>query len=132
VTKATVGMICALMALLGTAGCGSGTAEGLARYAVGSAVPGGCARREPRIDANPWPATLHKLAPPGATAIRLCRYGTLLRLALQRARLVTNLSLVNRLVYDFAHRRAARLPGRTTSHRQRRAHGLCIRDKRQS
>ena len=99
-TKATVGMIC-LVALMGTAGWSADGAERLARYSVRSALPASCARREPRIDANPWPATLNQMAPPGATAIRLCRYGRLPRLSLERARLVTNSSLVNRLVDDF-------------------------------
>ncbi len=100
-TKATAGMTCALIALLGTAGWSSGSAAGLARHSVGSAVPAGCYRREPRIHANLWPATLRELAPPGAAAVRLCRYGRLSRLALERARLVTNSSLVNRLVHNL-------------------------------
>jgi hypothetical protein len=41
------------------------------------------------------------LAPLGATAIRLCRYGILPREALERARLVTNAAVVGRLVRDF-------------------------------
>jgi hypothetical protein len=95
-------MISALMVLLGASCSSSGTAEGLARSAAMSAKPpAGCARREPRINRNPWPATLHELAPPGASAIRLCRYGTLPRLALERARLVTDSGLVKKLVDDF-------------------------------
>jgi hypothetical protein len=41
------------------------------------------------------------LAPPGATAIRLCRYGALPSLLLQRSVLQTSLSLVSGLVRVF-------------------------------
>jgi hypothetical protein len=41
------------------------------------------------------------LAPPGATAIRLCRYGALPSLLLQRSTLQTSSSVVSRIVRDF-------------------------------
>jgi len=66
-----------------------------------SALPPLCARRKPSIRANAWPPARRQLAPPGATAMRLCRYGPLRSVALQRARLLTSQTLIHHLVRDL-------------------------------
>jgi len=89
--------------LLSVSACGGSVAQRLAGSpASGGARPASCARREPRsVPANTWALTRSELAPPGATAIRLCRYGVLPSLLLQRSTLLRSSSVVSRIVRDF-------------------------------
>lgn len=64
--------------------------------------PPTCARREPSgIPQNAWAPTRRRLAPLGAIAIRLCRYGDLPEILLLRSTLLTSPSMVGRLLNDF-------------------------------
>ncbi len=108
---------CSVMVLLIVAGCGtaqqksgdssnaggSQTAARVARYTVPMGeMPAKCVRRAPdHISPNTWPPTRRELAPKGAIAIRLCRYGVLPGVRLQGATLLTAPSAVKRLVADF-------------------------------
>lgn len=68
-------------------------------------LPARCSEAAPsRVPLNAWPATQRELAPPGAVAIRLCRYSGLNdkpRLRLTRAMLDNSPSVVGRLVGGF-------------------------------
>ncbi len=64
--------------------------------------PPTCARREPSgIPPNAWAPTRRRLAPLGAIAIRLCRYGDLPQVLLVRSTLPTSPSIIGRLLTDF-------------------------------
>jgi hypothetical protein len=78
-------------------------AQDTASYAVSnSELPPRCARRELNsVPANAWAPTRSQLAPLGAVAVRLCRYGALPGVSLQHSRLFTTPSLLKRLVADF-------------------------------
>ena len=88
--------------VLGGSGCGASTAEPIrSSYLSASLLRPSCADRAPRIPNNPWPPTRRYLAPSGAIAIRLCRYGVLPRLVLKRSRLLTSSRVIHRIVGDF-------------------------------
>lgn len=110
--------MCALIVLsLAAAGCGQGTgqksgrtaqrlqttSQQVASYGVPrSELPPSCAHRGPRdIPPNTWAPTRSQLAPSGAIAIRLCRYGAVPDVVLQRSTLLTTPSLLKRLVAEF-------------------------------
>jgi hypothetical protein len=96
----TAGTVAAIV--LGGSGCGASGAEPItSSQPPASLLPSSCADRAPRIQSNAWPATRRYLAPPGAIAIRLCRYGILPGVPLERSRLLTSLSVIGRIVGDF-------------------------------
>jgi hypothetical protein len=72
---------------------------------AGGAPPTRCARSAPaRVPADSWSPTRRELAPPGAGAIRLCRYSGLNghpRLRLRRSVLSTAPGIVRELVREF-------------------------------
>jgi hypothetical protein len=62
------------LAAVAVIAAGAAVAGSVAR-AAGTEQPAACAPRTPiELPLNPWPAAAHELAPPGASAIRLCRY----------------------------------------------------------
>lgn len=101
----TAGLVAAgAVALVASAGAGrapSATPPSLTR----SVLPASCrATAPPGVPANPRALTRQQLAPPGASAIRMCRYSGLNahpRLRLVRSVLRTDASLVGELVGGF-------------------------------
>lgn len=107
-----------IVLLFAAVGCGQsavrqtgGTAQRLQAAAVQRTVtyaiprndqPPTCARREPSgIPPNAWAPTRTRLAPLGAIAIRVCRYGQLPRVLLVRSTLLTSPSIIGRLLSEF-------------------------------
>lgn len=106
-----------MLVVFGAVGCGraatqpsgsntqhlQATAQDATSYAVSdSKMPSRCARREPRsIASTGWAPMRRRLAPLGAGAVRLCRYGTLPELGLRRSTLLTASSVTKRLLADF-------------------------------
>ena len=88
---------------LGLGGCGANTTAPPARD--GGNVPASCARGSALpVAADSWSATHRQLAPPGAAAIRLCRYNGLNStppLSLARSVLVTAPATVALLVREL-------------------------------
>ncbi len=76
------------------------------------ALPAACSHRAPAsVTAESWPAARAQLAPPGASAVRLCRYSGLNahpRLSLVSSRLLAAPNVVGELVNEFDH--LAQLP----------------------
>lgn len=68
-------------------------------------LPPGCLHRSPaRLPAERWPPARKQLAPPGASVIQLCRYGSLNAqppLVLDRMRLLRGHRLISRLIRQF-------------------------------
>ena len=86
----------------GTAQRPQTTGPRVVSYAVRNDNPTNCARREPSgIPPNAWAPTRRRLAPLGATAIRLCRYGELPNVLLLRSTLLTSPIVIERLLNDF-------------------------------
>jgi hypothetical protein len=77
----------------------------LTQVATARVQPAGCpARALARVPTNAWVAARGELAPAGAVALRLCRYGGLngsAPLALARSWLVTAPAIVGRLAREF-------------------------------
>jgi hypothetical protein len=87
------------------AGVVAGTGSAVGASSTGSGPPAQCPARGPAgVATNPWPAAGQKLAPGGATTIRLCRYAGLNakpRLKLMSAGLVTSPKQVATLIAEF-------------------------------
>jgi hypothetical protein len=84
------------------------TAAAIAAGSSASIAPAPCTPKAPsRVARNPWRAAKQTLIPPGANAVRLCRYAPLPGLELVKANLVTDPTLVARLVSEFDKLRAA-------------------------
>ena len=107
--KASPRRRCALIAItvaISAAISGCGTSAGSTTEAPASvAPPAACSASAPAsLPTERWRAARHLLAPPGAGAIRLCRYSGLnahLRLALVRSRLLDRRTIVRQLVTEF-------------------------------
>lgn len=103
VARLRYGIALALSCLI--AGCGSQQETTVPPGSVKTTLPTRCSSKTPsHIPANSWPAPQHQLAPPGADAIRLCRYSGLNshpRLTLVRSALVIHGQLVSELVREF-------------------------------
>ncbi len=112
-----VGAAAAIVALAGcgaATGTGTGTGQQEPRqqrpqppYAVSQTGPAACSAGAPAsLAAEGWAAARAQLAPPGASAIRLCRYSGLNahpRLALVSSRLLTSSAVVRELVDELDH-----------------------------
>ena len=86
------------------AGCGSSSTSS-GRPPGREALPAPCSTKPPsRVPVERWSAARAELAPPGASAIRLCRYSGLNahpRLTLVGSRLLESRNLVQQLVSEF-------------------------------
>ncbi len=87
----------------GAAAAGFGLA-GSHHPAASAGNPPRCSHKESQVSPPRWPAAEHKLAPTGASEIRLCRYSSLNSqppLTLEHARLLDRAGLVAQLVRRF-------------------------------
>lgn len=99
-----LGVLVAFVTLLSVAGAS----------ASGSAQPAQCAAKAPtELPVNGWAPARARLAPPGASAIRLCRYNALGQRparGLARSALVTDSQTVRAIVADFDSLRVSASP----------------------
>lgn len=95
----------ALAACAVIAGCGASSSPATDRPSARAALPARCATKSPsRVPTPRWSAARAKLAPPNASAIRLCRYSGLNahpHLTLVGSRLIESRRLVQQLVSEF-------------------------------
>ncbi len=101
---ATITVIAATIVVI--AGCGS-TARSSTRPPATTPMPAACSPNAPAgLPAERWTAARQRLAPPGVSAIRLCRYSGLnahprLRLVSSRLLESPTLTLIDELVTEF-------------------------------
>jgi hypothetical protein len=97
VLKRSAALALAALALSG------GVGFALRAASAAAARPAACERQAPvELPVNPWPAAHSELAPPGASAIRLCRYNALgVPRGLAASAVVSDPSAVGRLTREL-------------------------------
>ena len=93
-------LIVSALACLALAACGS-SSHSAKPSSAGATISATCPRIAPaQLPPERWPGARKQLAPPGATAVRLCRYsGT--NATLISSRLIETRSVIDQLVNDF-------------------------------